>query len=53
VTKACGTIACLEERFNFLLENYVKAYNLKIKDLEKQFSGNFVVLYHYLILLLL
>jgi hypothetical protein len=31
VTKACETIACLEESFNS-----------KIKDLEKKFSGNFV-----------
>ncbi len=49
VTKTCETFACLEESLNFQFENYVKVCNLKIEDLEKQFSGNFVAIHHILI----
>jgi len=40
VTQTCETVASVEERFNFQLQTYVKVYNLKIEDLEKQISGN-------------
>ncbi len=48
VTQTCETFACLEESFNFQLETYVNVYNLKIEDLEKRFSGNFVVIHQLL-----
>ncbi len=40
VTQTCETVACLQESFNSQLQTFVKAYNLKIEDLEKQISGN-------------
>jgi predicted outer membrane protein len=40
VTQTCETVARLQESFNSQLQTFVKAYNLKIEDLEKQISGN-------------
>jgi hypothetical protein len=40
VTQTCETVARLKKSFNSQLQTFVKAYNLKIEDLEKQISGN-------------
>jgi hypothetical protein len=39
-TQTCETCSCLREEFNFQIETHLKAYDLKVRDLKTQLSGN-------------